>query len=334
MRAHPTRPFPFLALLLPITMAACNGIRSGEAPDAGAIVRAGFAPSVRIARLGAAGGDPEGLAGLRAAFVERNPGYDVEWAQSLDDLTPTQRTRVAFVQAGEGEGTLIAAEAGVSVTSGLTVGDIVLVRAGERLRAAGGLAALVFTVPVEPPADLPGFVRPDWDPRITDQPGGCAEETGAYRRILLTWKEEVGPFVYHALNAHRVRISDSFTHYHPVDGGFDEFYLVQMVQPGARLLTSDRVERIESPAGVSGEELEGLLHASSPSTGDLIYMPRGTIHRGLGGVLAQVITVPGFRPGAEVGVDHHLRAIAELFGLEGDPRLPYHEAASSSAVIK
>ena len=37
---------------------------------------------------------------------------------------------------------------------------------------------------------------------------------------------------------------------------------------------------------------------------------------------------------AEVGVDHHLRAIAERFGLEGGTLLPFHEAASSRAVVK
>ena len=78
------------------------------------------------------------------------------------------------------------------------------------------------------------MIRPDWDPNITDIPGGCATETNAYRRILLTWKQEVGQYLYHALNAHRVRIMDSFSHYHPVEGGFDEFYLVQMALPDAQ----------------------------------------------------------------------------------------------------
>ena len=107
-----------------------------------------------------------------------------------------------------------------------------------------------------------------------------------------------------------------------------------MVQQSARLLTSDQVARIEDPSSVSSAQVAGLLRSTPLSTGDLVYLPRGTIHRGLGGVLAQIITVPGFRPGAEVGVDHHLRAIAERFGLEGGTLLPFHEAASSRAVVK
>ena len=68
--------------------------------------------------------------------------------------------------------------------------------------------------------------------------------------------------------------------------------------------------------------------------GDLVYLPRGVMHRGLGGVLAQVITVAGFRPGAEIGVDHHLRAINERLGLAQGEALPYHAAAAVRAVVK
>ena len=68
--------------------------------------------------------------------------------------------------------------------------------------------------------------------------------------------------------------------------------------------------------------------------GDLIYLPRGTIHRGVWGVLAQVITVPGFKPGAEIGVDHHLKKINTNLGLEGDERVPFCTNAATRAVRK
>lgn len=58
------------------------------------------------------------------------------------------------------------------------------------------------------------------------------------------------------------------------------------------------------------------------------------MHRGVEGVLAQVITVPGFIPGSEIGVDHHLRAINERLNLEGDEALPYNEEHSDKAVIR
>ena len=71
-----------------------------------------------------------------------------------------------------------------------------------------------------------------------------------------------------------------------------------------------------------------------PEVGDLVYLPRGTVHRGFGGVLAQIITAPGFRPGAEIGVDHHLRAINGRLGLTGEDALPFREASASRAVVK
>ena len=51
-------------------------------------------------------------------------------------------------------------------------------------------------------------------------------------------------------------------------------------------------------------------------------------------MLAQVITAPGFRPGAEIGIDHHLRAINESLGLEGDDALPYHAAGSEVPIVR
>ena len=119
-----------------------------------------------------------------------------------------------------------------------------------------------------------------------------------------------------------------------MNGGFDEFYFVQMVQPNGRIIVSKYADRIENPAGVTPDVAAQLLETHDLEVGDLVYIPRGVVHRGVGGVLAQVITVPGFRPGAEIGVDHHLRAINEKLSLLGDRALPYNEAASISAIVK
>ena len=291
-------------------------------------------PAIHVAHLGRAGGDAGGFEELRRAFVESNPGYDVAWHPALDLLDPCLDPRVLFVQSGEGGGAIFGPGAGPEIPSELAVGDLVLLHPGEGLRCYRPMGVLVFTTPDPLPPDLPGYIRPDRDPSITDTPGGCAEEEGAYRRILLTWLPEKGPYVYHSLNAHRVRITDSFSHYHPLEGGFDEFYLVQMVQPGARLLTSEQVAAIEDPESVTREHARHLLDEHPLEVGDLVFMPRGTMHRGLGGVLAQVISVPGFLPDCEVGVDHHLRAIDERLGLEGSDALPYHEPASDEPVIR
>lgn len=273
------------------------------------------------------GGDPVAakvaFAELRDAFAGNNPGYDLAWHPAVRELAAHEEDRVVFVQGPLGR------------TDEPSVGDILLVRAGEPWRHAGygELDLLAFSLPSPLPEGLPKIVRPDWDPRITDTPGGCATEGDAYRRILLTWKPEVGPYILHELNAHRVRIKNSFSHYHPIDGGFDEFYLVQQAPAGARLLTSKNVAAIESRE-VSLADKEALLQSRELHVGDLVYLPRGTMHRGLGGALVQVISVPGFVPKSEIGVDHHLWAINKKLGLKGDDAIPFHLVAARTKVVK
>jgi len=80
--------------------------------------------------------------------------------------------------------------------------------------------------------------------------------------------------------------------------------------------------------------LPKLFQRNALQVGDLVYLPRGVIHRGLGNVLAQVITVPGFVPGGEIGVDHHVKKINYRFGLNAQNALPYNKEASEKAVIK
>lgn len=280
-----------------------------------------------IVHLGA--GDHHAFQQMRSAFQARNAGYDLQYHQNVSTLYGTDAHLVAFVQGGETDIRLSGGQ-----TSTVSVGDIILLKPEENLQADSLLNLLVFTVPNAPPADIPSVIRTDWDPKISDTPGGCATETGAYRRILLTWKEEVGPYRFHDINAHRVRIMDSFSHYHPLEGGFDEFYLVQMVMPGAQLITSTQVPTIEQPKKVKAEQATDLLQYQDLAVGDLVYLPRGTMHRGLGGVLAQVITVPGFIPMSEIGVDHHLFKINKRLKLTGEAALPYHEAGAKKAIIK
>ncbi|HEU4417702.1 MAG TPA: hypothetical protein VFT55_02125, partial [Planctomycetota bacterium] len=115
-------------------------------------------PGVLVAHLddGATGFDA-----LRAAFAAANPGYDVQWHAQCREIEPTTSHRVLFVQGPSNR-----AEAP-------TVGDVVLLRAGERwaLDAGTGVDLLAFQLPTALPAELPALIRPDWDPRITDTPG-------------------------------------------------------------------------------------------------------------------------------------------------------------------
>lgn len=261
--------------------------------------------------------------GLRAAFAAKNPGYGLSWYPNLAADRAGVSTRVHFIQDGECRATVTKASPS---RSELRVGDIVVLRAGEALTCDAPMSSLCFDIPTPPPGSIPTFVRPDFDPLITDKPGGCAEEEDAYRRILLTWQGKVGPYLYHAINAHRVRILDSFTHYHPAEGGFDEFYLVQEAPPGAELIVSEHLDVIQGIAAVTRDDIPNLLRRIPLTAGDLVYLPRTVVHRGLGGAVVQVITVPGFVPGAEIGVDGDLERLNQTFGLVAPEALPVHES--------
>jgi len=265
---------------------------------------------------------------INRAFSTNNPGYSLDFMHEDSSLDRSAHNRVIFVQDGGGTMTIDQA------TSKFSIGDIILLKEGLSLRSDSSFSALLVTIPDQIPKDLPQFIRPDWDENITDVPGGCATATNAYRRILLTWKNTVGPYVFHSINAHRVRIMDSFSHYHPKVGGFDEFYLVQMAAPTARLITSNRVNEIEGPKAPNAEAINVLTESHSLKVGDLVYLPRGLMHRGLGNVLAQVITVPGFIPGAEIGVDHHLLRINKQLDLSGRNALLYNKEASTKVIVK
>ena len=282
---------------------------------------------MRIAHL--ANTDQNGLKAIQQAFEERNPGYALSYHRAISKMPPEAYHQVLFIQ--QDSATLSLSD---DQSSEVAMGDIVLLEKNSSWTSDKPVSLLAFKVPDEFPNDLPTFIRPDWDPGITDIPGGCATDSNAYRRILLTWLGKVGPYQYHSLNAHRVRIMDSFSHYHPVDNGFDEFYLVQMAMPDAAIITSGKLDRIVRPKSVSKEEADELLTKTKLQVGDLVYLPRGVVHRGVDGVLAQVITVPGFIPKSEIGVDHHLLKINQLLGLSGDEALPYNEEGSKEAIIK
>lgn len=318
-------PFALGALLILLLLTSCQTSKSEQEQEPQASNMTND-DQMQIVRLTAQ--DTSGFEAIRKSFTSNNPGYDLHFHPQTTELAQSAVPRLAFLQTGGGTAIID------GDSSKISVGDIINIPAGARMETDSLVDFLVFDIPEAPPAEIPVFIRPDWDPNITDTPGGCATETNAYRRILLTWQGKNGPYLYHALNAHRVRIMNSFTHYHPLEGGFDEFYLVQMAQPKAKIITSEKVDLITHPESVKKDDLTGLLQETPLHVGDLVYLPRGVAHRGLDGVLAHVITVPGFIPGSEIGIDHHLKAICDHLSLEGEARLPYHEEAAETVVIK
>ena len=282
-----------------------------------------------IARL-SAGADVETVAAIRAAIRAAWPGYDLAFVPEATHLAPSAAWRIAFLHACVD---VVHATLG-GERSELVLGDAVVVAPDAELELDAPASFVVFTIPEAVGAEVPRFLRPDADPRLTDTPGGCATDADAYRRVMLTWLAANGPYTCRALNCHRVRMTDSFSHYHPIDGGFEECYLVHDVRPGGCLFWSPDVAQIEAPGSVDAQRARGLVRTTELCAGDLVFIPRGTMHRAVGGVLAHVVTIPGFVPAREIGVDHHLRAIDERLGLTGEAALPYQIAASRGAVVK
>jgi hypothetical protein len=304
----------FALLLIPLLLAACQS----------SYVVSKASSTEVVAQLGQSFMDPlpPGFAELRQKFEDANPSHHLDW--QADVLASfVEIDQVAFVQSGEGLARFDSDGVGAG-GSPIGIGDVLCMRAGQKWVFDAPMDLLVFTLPRSLNPDLPAVIRPDWDEKITDTPGGCATEGDAYRRICLTWLGKNGPYLSEQINAHRVRIHDSFTHYHPVDGGFDEFYLVQEAPPGARLILSDQLHRILNPAKVSPGVAATLLREIPLHVGDLIYLPRGVVHRGVGGAVVQVITVPGFVPNAEIAVDQQINAINDDLHLPAADQLPFH----------
>lgn len=267
--------------------------------------------------------DAKGFAEVKAVYEAHNPGATVDWYPDRTSLTPSTTDRVLFVHGEDQQGRATAVLTAPD-HSELSVGDLILLRRGQVLRTDTPVNLLAFGVGERLPSTLPTVIRPDNDPLISDTPGGCATDADAYRRVALTWLAEKGPYVFHGINAHRVLITDSFTHYHPVDTGWDEFYLVQATRPGSGIYTSRLTDQIESPDQVELDEVDALLQWNPVEPGDLVLLPRGTVHRGFGGVLVHVLAVPGFVPDNEIGVDDQLRSINDRLGLTGENALPCH----------
>ena len=307
-----------------------------DRPEGGCVVTriasTAMAPPALEARLDRSGAP--GFEALAKAFGDRNPGSAVRYFATADGCDASDRHRVVFLQRGETRARVLPKE-GEAVVSDLRVGDLLALRPGDAVHFETAVDVVAFEIGEPLAATVPPIIRPDFDPALSDRPGGCATDPGAYRRLLLTWDPERGPYVNHGFNCHRVRIDDSFTHYHPVDGGWDELYLVQEAPPGAELLVCRETARLDreqlDPAGPAGSleplgapDLGGLFESIPLHAGSMVLLPRGLAHRGRGGAVVQVIAVPGFRPGYEVPLDNAIQRLNGRFALTGGRRLPLH----------
>jgi len=171
---------------------------------------------------------------------------------------------------------------------------------------------------------------------LRDTAGGCAPGFAAFRRLPLTWYTEPDAPVgdgRNRLNSHVVNIAaeQSRTHYHPATatgGGQPQCELYLVLDP--------------SRLGLSTAGRQALLHsfpeignwsryqATPLQPGDVVLIPPGTGHRGLD-VFANVVTLPGFKPGNEVYVDDAI-ALATGNTAPHNPLFAQSEPAQLAAV--
>ena len=188
------------------------------------------------------------------------------------------------------------------------VGDQLLVSGGEELRVRGSFTcfSLENTERSKPHTSTVRRLR-----FLLDTAGGCSPGFDPFRRLPITWYPnnpgEEGDGL-NFFNNHLVNIpaENSPTHFHPpipIGGGLPqtEFYLV-LDASSYQLATAG-----EEPSIVLYPNLTDLsqyeIHRLKP--GMFVYIPPGVGHRGLN-VFAMIMTIPGFKPGNELYLDHDI----------------------------
>ena len=203
----------------------------------------------------------------------------------------------------------------------LGVGDQVVVRPNERVKVRGRLRFVWIEdlEAVEPHTSTVRRVR-----HLKDLTGGCNIAFDPFRRLPLTWYVKgitrENPDGLNRVNSHVVNMAEEFsrTHYHPpkaIGGGKAQHELYLVLDPSAYGLRTygRRCHAYFFP------DLGDLSKYSVVDLrpGDVVYIPPGTGHRGAN-VLANVITLPGFKPQNEWYID---KRIKRLHG----GRVPYNE---------
>ena len=141
-----------------------------------------------------------GLDALARSFAERNPGSSIDF---LPAARPTRRRRPSggvrpAGPAGRGRW------CGSLETTPLRVGDLLPLKPGGRWSSTGpSISSCSIAEPLA--STVPSVIRPDFDPALTDSPGGCATDPGACRAPPHLGPA-AGPYVNRGFNCRRVRI--------------------------------------------------------------------------------------------------------------------------------
>ncbi len=201
------------------------------------------------------------------------------------------------------------------------MGDQMVIMPDESMQVKGKIRCLWIKAldKVNPHASTMRRVR-----YLKDLAGGCNIAFDPFRRLPLTWfvKDITAdnPDGYNRVNSHIVNMAEEFsrTHFHPVKaigGGKPQHELYMVLDPAVyRLSTYGR-----KSYAYFFPDLEDLAKFEKVdlSPGDLVYIPPGTAHRGVN-VLANVLTLPGFKPRNEYYIDKKIKNSTE-------GKAPYNE---------
>jgi hypothetical protein len=205
------------------------------------------------------------------------------------------------------------------------MGDQVAIRPHESVIVRGGIRYLWIEdlEKVDPHTSTTRRVH-----HLKDLAGGCNIAFDPFRRLLLTWCvkgiDTHNPDGINRVNSHIVNMAEelSRTHFHPVaavGGGKPQHELYMVLDPtGYGLSTYGRRSYAYFFPNIENlSEYERVdLHP-----GDIVYIPPGTAHRGVN-VLANVLMLPGFKPGNEWYIDRKIKNVT-------DGNAPYNEQALS-----
>jgi len=201
------------------------------------------------------------------------------------------------------------------------VGDQIVVNQDENVKVKGNIECIWIEdlKAVNPHTSITRRVR-----YLKDLAGGCNISFDPFRRLPLTWYvkgiTKDNPDGYNRVNSHIVNMAEEFsrTHFHPpkaIGGGKPQHELYLVLDPAEyNLKTYGRVSYAYFYPDL--EDLSKYVKVYL-KPGSIVYIPPGVCHRGMN-VLANVVTLPGFKPQNEWYID---KKIKRLF----NGKIPYND---------
>jgi len=192
------------------------------------------------------------------------------------------------------------------------VGDQIIIKPDRTVKVRGKLKCIWIEdlKAIEPQTSIVRRIK-----YLKDLTGGCNIAFDPFRRLPLTWYvkgiTKENPDGYNRVNSHVVNMAEEFsrTHYHPskaIGGGKPQHELYLVLDPSEfNLRTYGRKSYAYFYPDI--DDLSNYLRVDL-RPGHVVYIPPGTGHRGAN-ILANVITLPGFKPKNEWYIDKKIKRL-------------------------